>query len=126
MICSMCIPKFNSYNYEVNSFAKQLCSDIRYVKSNNMLGNLNSFVLMTKENGRKGYILVDKGIQVKDVYLPNNVDITYPNKKIYFRNDGTPNPTGSTIKIFNDKISKEITIVPVSGRVLFKEDQYEK
>lgn len=122
----MCIPKFNLYNYEVDSFAKQMCSDIRYVKSNNMLGNLNSFVLITKENGRKGYILVDKGVKVKDVYLPNNLDITYQNKKIYFMNDGTPNPTGSTIKIFNKKIVKEITIVPVSGRVLFKEDQYEK
>ena len=122
----MCIPKFNLYNYEVDSFVKQLCSDIRYVKSNNMLGNINSFLVMTNENGKNGYILIDKGVKVKDVYLPNNVDIKYQNKKIYFMKDGTPSPTGSTIKIFNEKIIKEITIVPVSGRVLFKEGQYEK
>lgn len=126
LICSMIILKFNLYNYEVDSFAKQLCSDIRYVKSNNMLGDTNSFVIMTNENGKNGYTLIDKGAKVKDLYLPNNVDIKYKNKKIYFMKDGTPSPTGSTIRIVSEKIIKEITIVPASGRVLFKEGQYEK
>ena len=38
---------------------------------------------------------------------------------------GSPNPKGQTIKVYNDKIKKEITIVPVSGRALLKEGEYE-
>ncbi|SCH10509.1 hypothetical protein [Romboutsia sp. 1001713B170207_170306_H8] len=91
-----------------------------------MLGNLDSFVLMYKDGSNSGYILVDNGIQVKEIYVPKDVNISWPNRKIYFRRDGTPNPTGGTIKVFDGDVSKEITIVPVSGRVLLKEGQYEK
>lgn len=115
------------YNYEMNSFAKELCNDIRYTRSDNMLGDLNTYILMINKDNCDGYKLVESGKSVKEVYLRDGIKISHnsKDKKIRFRNDGSPNPVGSTIKIYNDKTTKEITIVPISGRVLFKEGQYE-
>ncbi|MGL5693350.1 MAG: hypothetical protein ACRCXA_04675 [Peptostreptococcaceae bacterium] len=123
----MCIPKFKMYNYEMNSFAKELCSDIRYVRSSNILGNLDTYVLITSKDGYRGYKLIEKGKNIKEVYLSEGIYIIpdSKDKRIWFRNDGSPNPSGITIKVYNEKTTKEITIVPVSGRVLFKEGQYE-
>ena len=124
LLISMCIPKFNSNYYEINAFAKELCSDIRYTRSNNILGNLNTYVRLVQENNKQGYILIDKGKNIKEKYLPNDTKIhnNITSKRIYFRNDGSPNPSGSTIQIQNNIYKKEITIVPVSGRVLLKEE----
>lgn len=119
------------YNYEINSFAKQLCSDIRYVRSNNMLGNMDTYVRMNESNGCEGYILIENGKSVKSIYMTQNIEVIdtvkdKKNERIYFKNDGSPSANGGTITIYNDKVSKEITVVPISGRVLFKDVQYEK
>ena len=44
---------------------------------------------------------------------------------IKFKEDGTPYPSGTTIRIIYKDTKKEITIVPISGRVLIKEGKYE-
>ena len=128
LVVSMCIPKFNNNYYEINAFAKELCSDIRYIRSNNTLGNLNTYITLVQDSNKQGYVLIDKGKNIKEKYLPSDTSIhnNTTSKKIYFRNDGSPNPSGSTIQIKNSIYKKEITIVPVSGRVLFKEEEYEK
>ncbi|MGL5329224.1 MAG: hypothetical protein ACRDD7_08150 [Peptostreptococcaceae bacterium] len=118
---------FKMDDYKMNSFAKELCSDIRYVKSNNILGSLDTYVLITSKDGCFGYRLIENGKNVKETYLDKGIEITNSTGKnrIRFYNNGAPNPSGSTIEIFNNKVTKEITIVPVSGRVLFKEGRYE-
>lgn len=128
LVVSMCIPKFNNNYYEINAFAKELCSDIRYIRSNNTLGNLNTYITLVQDSNKQGYVLIDKGKNIKEKYLSSDTSIhnNITSKKIYFRNDGSPNPSGSTIQIKNSIYKKEITIVPVSGRVLFKEEEYEK
>lgn len=115
---------FNTSKYDISSYAKQLCSDIRYVRANNMLGNMNTYIQIVK--GKGSYILMDKGIKIKEIYPPSSVKTSWYSDKIRFKRDGIPNPTGGTIKIMNKKYNNEITVVPVSGRVLLKEGKYEK
>ena len=62
---------------------------------------------------------------IKQVYLPKTCKIEYTRPMIKFKVDGTPYPSGTTIKIIYKDIKKEITIVPISGRVLIKEGKYE-
>ena len=41
MICTISFSKINLSKYKVNSFIKQMTSDIRYVRRVNKLGNIN-------------------------------------------------------------------------------------
>ena len=72
------------------------------------------------------YIQNENKEDIKQVYLPKVCKIEYTRSMIKFKADGTPYPSGTTIKIIYKDIKKEITIVPISGRVLIKEGKYEK
>lgn len=125
IISTLCFPRESIEKYQINSFTKQLCSDIRYVRRANMIGDINTYIYYTENNGSIGYTLRTKGSNIKEVILPKNTRIEHNVNKIKFRADGSPDPRGGTIRIFSDNISKEITIVPISGRVLLKEGKYE-
>ena len=124
LITTICFPRENVNKYQVNSFTKQLCSDIRYVRKSNMNGNLNVYIYYKNNQGKASYALREKGKDVKEVYLPKDAEIKYVREKIIFKKDGSPDPLGTTIKVTYKDIKKEITIVPISGRVLLKEGIY--
>lgn len=124
LVVTLGFPKDNLQKYEINSFAKQLCSDIRYVRKSNMLGNSDTYIYYKKTEYLKSYILRENSKDIKEIFLPTEVEIYYNRGKLQFRKDGSPEPTGTTITIMNKYIKKEITIVPISGRVLLKEGKY--
>lgn len=128
LIATLCFPKDNVEKYLINSFTKQLSSDIRYVRQSNILEDSSTYIIYIENDGKKGYSIKQKGESIKDMYLPRGATITHNigANKIRFLADGSPYPTGGTIRVSNSKSSKEITIVPVSGRVLLKEGKYEK
>lgn len=127
LIATLCFPKDNIENHIINSFTKQLCVDIRYVRRCNMIEDASTYIVYIKENNKSGYAVKQKGEFIKSVLLPNDVSINdnINNSSIKFDKYGAPYPNGGTIRIGNKKSKKEITIVPVSGRVLLKEGQYE-
>lgn len=125
IISTLCFPKENISKYQINSFTKQLCSDIRYVRKNNMLGCNDTYIYYKNNNGTHSYILRQESKDVKEISLPKDVQLLYTRGKILFKKDGSPQQLGTTIKIISKDIKREITIVPVSGRVLLKEGKYE-
>lgn len=127
LIATLCFPKDNLEKHIITSTVKQLCADIRFVRRCNMLEDSSTYITYVEESGKKGYSIKQNGEQIKSVFLPKNTVIKENmNNMIRFDRYGAPYPNGGTIKIENSKISKEITIVPVSGRVLLKEGKYEK
>lgn len=128
LLISLCLPKGSIDNYVINTFTKQLCSDLRYVRRRNMLEDNSTYIVYIRENGDSGYAIKQEGEFIKSVLLPKNATIrdNINNSSIKFDKYGAPYPNGGTITVQSDKISKELTIVPVSGRVLLKEGQYEK
>lgn len=125
LITTLCFPKDNIEKYQVNSFTKQLCSDIRYIRNINMLGNTNAYVYLEDNEDGISFKLNENKNDIKQIYLPKNCKIEFTRPMIKFKADGTPFPSGTTIKIIHKNIKKEITIVPISGRVLIKEGKYE-
>ena len=125
LITTLCFPKDNIEKYQINSFIKQLCSDIRYVRNINMMGNTNAYVYLEKNDEGSSFKLNEDRKDIKQVYLPKDCKIQFTRPIIKFKSDGTPTPSGTSIKIINKNKVIEITIVPISGRVLIKEGKYE-
>ncbi|WP_195335709.1 hypothetical protein [Paraclostridium bifermentans] len=124
-ILMISFPKEKSQKYEIDSFARQLVGDIRYVRSMNSNGNLSVFLenISTQDNPR--YVIKENTDIVKTVYLPRNSSLSYPSSTIKFKSDGTLSSKGETIIIDSKDRKIKITIIPFSGRVLLKEDIYE-
>ncbi|WP_227845269.1 MULTISPECIES: hypothetical protein [unclassified Clostridioides] len=124
LITTICFPKDNLENHKINLFARQLCSDIRYVRRINMFSNYNTYIYYIKQKEQEGYVLRKDGKDVKSIVLPRNVRIARSIETIKFKSDGSPQ-RATTIEIYNGRLNKTITITPVSGRVLLKEGKYE-
>lgn len=124
-ILMISFPKEKSQKYEMDSFARQLVGDIRYVRNMNSNGNLSVFLenISTQDNPR--YVIKENTDIVKTVYLPKNSSLSYPSSTIKFKSDGTLSSKGETIIIDSKDRKIKITIIPFSGRVLLKEDMYE-
>lgn len=90
-----------------------------------MNGILNAYIYYKNSEGKQSYVLREKGKDVKEIALPKDAELKYTIEKIMFKRDGSPDKTGTTITIKHRENKKEITIVPVSGRVLIKEGIYE-
>lgn len=125
LITTLCFPKVSIEKYQVNSFVKQLCSDIRYVRNINMMGNTNAHVYLEKNSEGISFKLNENRKDIKQVHLPKDCNIQFTRPIIKFKTDGTPLYSGTTIKIIYKNSETEITIVPISGRVLIKEGKYE-
>ena len=130
IMSSICFMKYEVDNYKIEFFAKELCSDIRYVRRENMLNNPNVYIRFISQNNKWSYILHRNKKEDKRVYLPENVNLNFPigqnNSLISFYTSGLYKNGGGTISINKGNRYKYITIVPVSGRVLYKEGIYEK
>lgn len=124
LIATMSFTKLNLSNYKVNSFIKQMASDIRYIRKINKLGNSKVYLYFTKKDNIKGYILRENGEDIKSVFLPQNVDLRCPVNKILFKTNGCFYMGGTTISIIQKDNYTDVTIVPTSGRVLIKEGIY--
>lgn len=124
MICTISFSKINLSKYKVNSFIKQMTSDIRYVRRVNKLGNIKVYIVFIERNNCKGYIMEENGIEMKSVFLPRNIDLKCSTSKILFDRQGGFYMGGTTISVGKDGDYTEVTIVPVSGRVLVKEGTY--
>ena len=129
-ITSICYVKYEGDNYKIDVFAKELCSDIRYVRRENMLNNTSVYIKFINEDNKWSYILRRNKKEDKRVNLPKGVDLQYPkgqnSSMISFDTNGLYINGGGTITINKNNEYKYITIVPVSGRVLYKEGIYEK
>lgn len=127
---SICFMKYDGNNYKIEFFAKELCSDIRYVRRENMLDNPNVYIKFLNEDKRWSYILHKNKKEDKRIYLPRNVNLSFPigqnNSLISFHTSGLYKNGGGTITINKGDDYKYITIVPASGRILYKEGIYEK
>ena len=123
LVSTLCFSKDDGSKHQINSFAKQLCSDIRYVRKCNMLGDLNTYIYYKEEDNKISYILRSNFKDVKEIDLPNDAKLIGLSR-IIFKTNGYPDPKGQTIEIISNSIKKQITIVPVSGRVLLKEGKY--
>src|SRR5699024_12786127 len=117
--------KVNKKNYKLNSFKKQIYTDIKNVRNLNKKGNTNTYIYLNKSEEGSSFTLNENRKDIKKVYLPKTCKIDYTRPMIKFKADGTPYPSGTTIRIIYKDTKKEITIVPISGRVLIKEDKYE-
>ena len=130
IISSICFMKYENNSYKIESFARELCSDIRYVRRENMLDNKNVYIRFVNENNKWSYVLHRNKREDKKVILPQNVNLNFPigqnTSLIYFHPDGRYINNGGTITISKDDDYKYITIVTVSGSILYKEDLYEK
>lgn len=125
MISSIVLSNFYIDKYKVNSFTKQLCSDIRYVRARNMSSDFSTYIYYKNTNNVISYILREGGNDIKEVSLPKNIIISNKISKIIFRQDGAIGENGETITVTYKGEKTEITIVPFSGRVLLKEGIYE-
>lgn len=125
MISSIVLSNFYIDKYKVNSFTKQLCSDIRYVRARNMSSDFSTYIYYKNTNNVISYILREGGNDIKEVSLPKNTIISNKISKIIFRQDGAIGENGETITVTYKGEKTEITIVPFSGRVLLKEGIYE-
>jgi hypothetical protein len=125
LISTLCFSKEDINKHQINLFTKQLCSDIRYIRKTNMLGDSNTYIYYKKNKEAASYVVRSGGEDIKEIKLSNNIKLEYMREKILFKRDGSPDPKGQTISVYDNKTKKEITIVPVSGRVLLKEGKYE-
>ena len=65
IMSSICFMKYEGDNYKIEFFAKELCSDIRYVRRENMLNNPNVYIRFIVKiiNGHIFYIEIKKKIK---------------------------------------------------------------
>ena len=70
--------KYENNSYKIESFARELCSDIRYVRRENMLDNKNVYIRFVNENNKWSYILHRNKREDKKVILPQNVNLNFP------------------------------------------------
>ncbi|SHH07844.1 hypothetical protein [Tepidibacter thalassicus] len=127
ILLSISICKFYLKDYKIDSFVRQLCTDIRYVRIKNINSDYSTYIYYKKKpNGVNSYVLREDGKDKKEVELPQNTDIYYSCSKVIFNLTGSLNYQGDTIVIIDRDNNKkrEITIIPFSGRTLIKECIY--
>ena len=84
LITTLCFPKVSIEKYQVNSFVKQLCSDIRYVRNINMMGNTNAYVYLEKNDEGSSFKLNEDRKDIKQVYLPKDCKIQFYKDDTYY------------------------------------------
>ncbi len=101
---------------------QELVSDLRFVRSQNIMGN-NAVYIIQDENS---YTIRKDGDVYKTVEFVNGMHIKCALIYLEFDTDGSPKNNLGTIYINrNDSSIEEITLVPISGRVLYKEGIYQ-
>lgn len=123
LICVV-FPRNNVEKYNVDCFARQLVSDIRYVRAINMNGNTNLHIEQLPMSDPPKYSVKENAEIIKTISLPKGSKLICPSSIIKFKSNGSLSTKGETITILLKDIKLEITIVPIGGRVLLKEGKY--
>lgn len=103
----------NSFRNTVNEFY----NDLVYIKKKGILEDKTTYILLEDDR----YILRESGKNKKIVNFPKNMILSSNMSKIIFNKQGTLGNRGTTFRLAYQNLSKEITITPVSGRILIKE-----
>ncbi|MDR1773295.1 MAG: hypothetical protein LBR30_00240 [Clostridioides sp.] len=125
LIATICIPKEKNNYRQLNLLARQLTTDIKYVRRKNMLGDYNTYITFVKKNGISSYILTEEG-KSREIIFPKGIVTKSGDVVLKFNKDGKFSNNYSIIRVEKGSYSREITITPISGRVLLKEDLYEE
>lgn len=120
VILGIGVLKIDKTNYYLRTQGKLLCTEIRRVRLLRMTQG-EGFKIWLEKNQ---YKLLNGSKEVKIVPLDPHYKLLYGKNTILFKYDGTPEYGGDTITIKNIKNNKymEMTIVPVSGKVLLKDE----
>ena len=129
IIITMAVPKTAFGTYYIDSAAKDLCADIRFVHSMNMCKPADGYNIVfgtdfyMVKNIENNLPHVVKYIKLKNNYaLANNAVGLIGGNTLMFNANGTPKAPGTYTVINNSSGQKrEITIVPYTGRVLLIE-----
>lgn len=123
LLVGLSIPKVDTGYAKTKWERRKFCSEIRLTKRKNLSGKSES-IRVTNKNGNSYYI-IQKGLNIeKIVEIPNKIKLYSSMDSISFKEDGRPYESGIVDFQYREKIY-QITITPISGRILFKEDIYE-
>jgi hypothetical protein len=120
LVAILCIPSQKLEKKAINSFSRQMSGDLRFVRRENIL-SVDTYIKISGNND--GYELIKVGEFSKNRILPKGgrIEFVSSSQKISFTSAGSPLHGGGTIKIKLGELTREITIVPTSGRILLKE-----
>lgn len=122
LILGIGILKIDKTNFYLRTQGKLLCTEIRKVRLLRMTEGDGYNVLLEKHQ----YRILNGSREIKVVPLDSQYKLLYGKNKVIFNYQGNPVYGGDTITIKNTKNNKsmDISIVPVSGRTLLKDEIY--
>lgn len=114
IVSAIVIPKIDRNFGYVDSYAKELVYDIRYIRENAMEGKANCSIKFNFGSGELGSYEVEiEGAVVETSKLKSGFEIKHisgSSGKITFRADGVINTGSQVVEISGNGESKEITI----------------
>jgi len=119
LLMMIVLPKIDTSNYKLIEISKNLRDDIRYIRYMAMTEGDNLRIVFQ----RNRYLILEGSKTVKEVRLDSNFSLyqNFRDSMVYFSYNGAPSTSGGTITVVNnDGRYTEITVVPGTGRVLFK------
>ncbi len=130
IIVSISIPKLKLSTYNLKPSGTKLCQEIRNIRYISMTDNTLYNIILNKDSYyiRKGTKIIKNATLDKNLILSDNFnDLASEYSTVQFNHNGAPMYAG-TIKIRDKNSGKyiEITIVPVTGRVLLKNDIFKE
>lgn len=124
LLIGISIPKTDTRYIQTEWERRKFCSELRLIKRKNLAG-IDESIRVKNDNG-KSYYTIGRGFTFnKKIEIPKGIKLYSTIKSISFKEDGKPYESG-TIEFSYKEKSYYITITPISGRILFKEDIYAK
>ena len=123
ILFSIVVPRINTDRYYMEKISKELLYDMKDIKVKNMTSDNSSYTMTFYPNFYTLKVGTNTGIkQYKKVELKEDFMLMYSFENITFNYRGSPNH-GQTIILKNLETlaTKEITIIPVTGRILLIE-----
>ncbi|MFI3209819.1 MAG: hypothetical protein R3Y64_02005 [Peptostreptococcaceae bacterium] len=117
LVSNICFMNFDINYYLYENFSHSFYYDIKKLRKQSIVENDTSYILLVDN----GYKIIDDNVVLKEVLYPPNTKISSKGVRLAFNNTGTLVGNVYTFIVgYKDNIN-EITITPVSGRVLLKE-----
>lgn len=130
VIISIALPKLKLSTYNLKPCGIKLVQEIRNIRHGSMTESSLYSIILNKDSYyiKNGTKIIRIEVLEKNLQLSDNFnDKTSEYSTIKFNHNGSPKYAG-TIKIKDLESNKymEITIVPVTGRVLLKDEVFEE
>lgn len=106
--------------YRFNTVLREMVNDLRYAQSKAIIDGKSYRIEFTSN---KRYTVREEASPVyktiKEVILPPEIEVHYnrSNRLCLFNTDGTESYGGGTVTLYSKGLKKEITIVPITGRI---------